>query len=313
MSHCKQLNNFCGHIIELRCGAIRYSETSNWEQRKRNVLVPWFTWTNVWCRDPSRLCQISPVDGFCALRIPVGFLYHPSSSQQLAAEPSRLPVPASGTLCWKKSRRRSHRWSFADAFKAWLFWKSFPDITVWLTLTSLTFLFHFANLEVALLLRYSDDDDDAYAMSWNYQINGHNSVILCTLKITDYEDNFSTETYESHGYQFRVQIWHILRFCGGYDSIKCSTVFCLKQYNSCLRHCCTKRRQTTSTPDSVSDHHSPPVFLRPPTSDRPAFSHSFPLPVSSGLLTAWLLAYNSMQRQIQQQKQLTTQKWQHCD
>jgi len=65
--------------------------------------------------DPSCLCQISPVDGRCVLRIPVGFSYHPSNSRQSAAEPSRLPVPASGTPCRKKSRRHRHRWSFADA------------------------------------------------------------------------------------------------------------------------------------------------------------------------------------------------------
>ena len=50
---------------------------------------------------------------------------------------------------------------FCRRLKAWLFRKSFPDIIVWLTLTLLTFLFYFANPEVALLLlRYSDDDDD---------------------------------------------------------------------------------------------------------------------------------------------------------
>jgi len=59
--------------------------------------------------DPSCLCQISPVDGRCALRIPVDFSYHPSSPRQSAAEPSRLPVPASGTPCRKKSRRYRHR------------------------------------------------------------------------------------------------------------------------------------------------------------------------------------------------------------
>jgi len=49
---------------------------------------------------------------------------------------------------------------FCRCLKAWLFRKSFPDIIIWPTLTLLTFLFYFANLEVALLLRYSDDDDD---------------------------------------------------------------------------------------------------------------------------------------------------------
>ena len=48
-------------------------------------------------------------DAGCVLRIPVGFSYHPSSCQQSAAEPSRLPVPAPGTPCRKKSRRHRHR------------------------------------------------------------------------------------------------------------------------------------------------------------------------------------------------------------
>jgi len=67
--------------------------------------------------DPSCLCQISPVDGRCVLRIPIGFSYRPPSSRQSTTEPSRLPVPASGTPCRKKSRRHRHRWSSADALR----------------------------------------------------------------------------------------------------------------------------------------------------------------------------------------------------
>ena len=65
---------------------------------------------------------------------------------------------------------------FCRRLKAWLFRKSFPDIIIWLTLTLLTFLFCFANLEVALLHRYSDDDDDdddddpEVDSSWVHQI-----------------------------------------------------------------------------------------------------------------------------------------------
>jgi len=107
------------------------------------------------------------------LLIPVGFSYCPSSSRQSAAEPSRLPVPVSGTPCRKKSGRRRHSWSFAYALRLGSSGNQsqtyLSDLHISLfrqisaekaALTLLTFLFHFANLEVALLLRYFDDGDD---------------------------------------------------------------------------------------------------------------------------------------------------------
>ena len=97
------------------------------------------------------------------------------SNNLTTADTSRLPVPpvelskvgsrafpVAGPRVWnalpEEITSSSSQMIFCRRLNAWLFRKSFPDITVWLMLTLLTFLFHFANLEVALLLRYDADD-----------------------------------------------------------------------------------------------------------------------------------------------------------
>ena len=71
-------------------------------------------------------------------------------------------IPVAGPRVWNAlpeeiTSSSSQMMIFCRRLKAWLFRKSFPDIIIWLTLTLLTFLFCFANLEY---LGYSDDDDD---------------------------------------------------------------------------------------------------------------------------------------------------------
>ena len=65
----------------------------------------------------------------------------------------------SGTPYRKKSRHR-HRWSFTDALRLGSSGNRSQTPLSDLRLLYLLFCFHFANLDVALLLTYFDDDHD---------------------------------------------------------------------------------------------------------------------------------------------------------
>jgi len=85
--------------------------------------------------DPSCLCQISPVDGRCALRIPVGFSYRPTTQALDSRQPSlpgcRSPrLPAVWNALPEEITSSSSLMIFCRRLKAWLFRKSFPDIII---------------------------------------------------------------------------------------------------------------------------------------------------------------------------------------